>query len=132
MRETRVIPGSTGYYTKRRSRARITVIYGTGIPGHCMFVIPGALYVRHSWALIHCFSCGLLACGIHEVAGWDVGHVFTSGDFRATVRSHYPLARPHAVPGVRGSNGCRLMPGEKSPSLGRSHQSAVLRESRIR
>ena len=38
----------------------------------------------------------------------ELPDVSTSGDFRATVRSHYPLARPHAVPGVRGSNGRRL------------------------
>ena len=44
----------------------------------------------------------------HEVAGCDVGRVSTGGDSHVTVRLHYPLARPHAVPGVRGSNATRL------------------------
>ena len=44
----------------------------------------------------------------HEMTGCDVDRVFIGNNSRVTVRSHYPLARPHAVPGVRGSNVARL------------------------
>ena len=44
----------------------------------------------------------------HEMTGGDEDHGSIRDDFRAMVRSHYPLARPHAVPGVRGSNVARL------------------------
>ena len=44
----------------------------------------------------------------HEMAGCDVDRESTEGDSHVTVRLHYPLARPHAVPGVRGSNVIRL------------------------
>ena len=44
----------------------------------------------------------------HEMTGCDEDRVSIGDDSRVTVRLHYPLARPHAVPGVRGSNATRL------------------------
>ena len=40
----------------------------------------------------------------HDETGWDWDRVSNADDSHVTVRLHYPLARPHAVPGVRGSN----------------------------
>ena len=37
-----------------------------------------------------------------ERSGGDVGREPTKDDSHVTVRLHYPLAKPHAVPGVRG------------------------------
>ena len=36
----------------------------------------------------------------------------SGGDFRKMVGSHHPLARPHAVPGVRDNTGGSEMPDE--------------------
>ena len=44
----------------------------------------------------------------HELAGCGEGRVSIADDSHVTVRLHYPLTRPHAVPGVRGSNVARL------------------------
>ena len=41
------------------------------------------------------------------MAGGDEGRVSTGDDSHVTVRLHYPLARPHAVPGMRGNNATR-------------------------
>ena len=48
----------------------------------------------------------------HDETGWDWDRVSSGDGSHVTVRLHYPLTRPHAVPGVRGSNGCRLKLGE--------------------
>ena len=65
------------------------------------------------------------------MSGGDEGHVSNSDGSRAMVRSHYPLARSHAVPGVRGSNGDHCVARLKSLSLGRKHHKARRRESII-
>ena len=44
----------------------------------------------------------------HERAGCDMHRESIGDDSHVTVRLHYPLARPHAVPGVRGDNATRL------------------------
>ena len=47
--------------------------------------------------------------------GWLArGQGPNEGGFRRRVESYYPLARPHAVPGVRGKNEERAVPGGAS------------------
>ena len=44
----------------------------------------------------------------HWMAGGGEDHGSLEDNSRAMMRSHYPLARPHAHPGVRGNNVARL------------------------
>ena len=39
-----------------------------------------------------------------DATGWDWDRESNADDSHVTVRLHYPLTRPHAIPGVRGSN----------------------------
>ena len=81
---------------------------------HCFarYYYSWALYYDYSWALCYYYSWALLVWTLHEVAGWDEDRVSSGDGFHVTVRLHYPLARPHAVPGVRGSNESRQRRGE--------------------
>ena len=53
------------------------------------------------------------------------GQESSGGDFRKMVGSHHPLARPHAVPGVRDNTGGSEMPNEIF------HRSAVTTRVRL-
>ena len=44
----------------------------------------------------------------HWMSGEVGDHGPNEDGYHATVRSHHPLTRPHALPGVRGSNADHL------------------------
>ena len=61
-----------------------------------------------SWESSHCFSryysWALFFLVPRDETGWGWDHGSNGDDSDEMVRLHYPLARQHAVPGVRGSN----------------------------
>ena len=47
-----------------------------------------------------------------DETGWDWDYGSNEDGSHVTVRLHYPLARQHAVPGMRGSNEGHQRPGK--------------------